>query len=65
VVLTGMGDDGTEGARALRAAGADVLTESESTAVVFGMPRSVQEAGLSSAEAPIQDMAELVMKYVK
>lgn len=65
VVLTGMGDDGTAGARALKAAGADVLTESESTAVVFGMPRSVQEARLSTAEAGIQDMAELVMKYVK
>jgi two-component system chemotaxis response regulator CheB len=64
VVLTGMGDDGTEGARALRAAGATVLTESESSCVVFGMPRSVREAGLSSAEAPIQEMAELLRKHV-
>jgi two-component system chemotaxis response regulator CheB len=64
VVLTGMGDDGTEGARVLRAAGANVLTEAEASCVVYGMPRSVKEAGLSSAEAPIQEMAELVRKHV-
>jgi two-component system, chemotaxis family, protein-glutamate methylesterase/glutaminase len=64
VVLTGMGDDGTEGARALRAAGATILTESESSCVVYGMPRSVKESGLSSADAPIQQMNELILKHL-
>jgi two-component system, chemotaxis family, protein-glutamate methylesterase/glutaminase len=64
VVLTGMGDDGTAGARALRAAGAPVLTESESSCVVHGMPRAVKEAGLSSAEAPLEDMARLIAAYL-
>lgn len=62
-VLTGMGDDGLEGARAIRAAGGRVLTESESSCVVYGMPRSVDEAGLSSGNVPIEKMAaELVRR---
>ena len=45
VVLTGMGDDGLRGARAIVAAGGRVLTEAEATCVVYGMPRVVKEAG--------------------
>src|SRR5687767_5626167 len=36
-ILTGMGEDGTEGARAIKAAGGLVLAEDESTCVVYGM----------------------------
>ena len=58
VVLTGMGDDGLIGARAIREAGGDILTEAEASCVVYGMPRVVMEAGLSAAEVPLQQMAE-------
>lgn len=57
VVLTGMGDDGLKGARAIVAAGGQVITEAESSCVVYGMPRVVKEAGLSSAEVPLGAMA--------
>jgi two-component system chemotaxis response regulator CheB len=57
VVLTGMGEDGLIGSRAIRAAGGQVLTEAESSCVVYGMPRSVKEAGLSVAEVPLDRMA--------
>ncbi len=57
VVLTGMGDDGLEGSRAIRAAGGEVLTETESSCVVYGMPRAVWEARLATAEAPLSRMA--------
>lgn len=57
VVLTGMGDDGLVGARAIRAAGGVLLAEAESSCVVYGMPRCVYEAGLASGVAPIQGMA--------
>jgi two-component system, chemotaxis family, protein-glutamate methylesterase/glutaminase len=60
VVLTGMGSDGLAGARAIRTAGGQVLTESAQSCVVYGMPRSVFEAGLSSAAAPIERMASLI-----
>jgi two-component system chemotaxis response regulator CheB len=62
VVLTGMGDDGLQGARAIRAAGGEVVTEAEASCVVYGMPRSVDEAGLSSAKASISVMAQTILQ---
>jgi two-component system, chemotaxis family, protein-glutamate methylesterase/glutaminase len=64
VVLTGMGSDGAEGARVVRSSGGHVLTESEASCVVYGMPRAVVEAGLSNGDAAIGDMAELIAKYL-
>jgi two-component system chemotaxis response regulator CheB len=62
VVLTGMGDDGLQGARAIRAAGGELVTEAEASCVVYGMPRCVDEAGLSSASAPISEMAQTILQ---
>lgn len=45
VVLTGMGDDGMAGAKAIRAAGGTVIAESEETAIVYGMPGAAKRAG--------------------
>ncbi len=53
IVLTGMGDDGTRGAQALKGAGGVILTEAEETCVVFGMPRSINEAGLTDIIRPL------------
>lgn len=64
VVLTGMGDDGAAGSRALVDAGGTVLTEAESSCVVYGMPRAVREAGASAAEAPIDAMADLILRHL-
>ena len=61
VVLTGMGSDGLAGARAIRRRGGRVVTESESSAIVYGMPRAVHEAGLATAEAPLSLMAEAIL----
>ena len=47
IVMTGMGSDGREGAAWIKAKGGTVLTEAEETCVVYGMPRSIVEAGLS------------------
>ena len=62
VVLTGMGNDGTVGARAIRERGGSILTESESSCVVYGMPRSVVEAGLSDQQAPLESIASLLVR---
>ncbi|MET0605924.1 MAG: chemotaxis-specific protein-glutamate methyltransferase CheB [Beijerinckiaceae bacterium] len=61
VVLTGMGADGLEGARALVSAGARVYAQSEETSVVWGMPRAIARAGLASEiGAPAELAASLV-----
>jgi two-component system chemotaxis response regulator CheB len=65
VVLTGMGDDGLVGARAIHAAGGTVLTEAESSCVVYGMPRVVAEAGLSAASAPLEGLVPLLERHVR
>jgi hypothetical protein len=61
VVLTGMGSDGAAGALAIKAVGGRVLTEAASTCVVYGMPRSVVEAGASFASAPLHEMPALIL----
>jgi two-component system chemotaxis response regulator CheB len=53
VILTGMGHDGTEGARAIAAAGGGVIAQDEATSVVWGMPGSAAQAGVCSAVLPL------------
>jgi two-component system chemotaxis response regulator CheB len=60
-----MGEDGLVGSRAIRAAGGTVLTESESSCVVYGMPRAVKEAGLSSGSTSLQGMVSLLGRHVR
>jgi two-component system chemotaxis response regulator CheB len=57
VVLTGMGNDGTGGAAAIVAAGGNVIAQDEATSVVWGMPRSVAQAGLCAAVLPLGEIA--------
>jgi two-component system, chemotaxis family, protein-glutamate methylesterase/glutaminase len=64
VVLTGMGDDGVEGARAIAAAGGALLTESAATCVVHGMPRSVDEAGLGAVSVSLDRIAMEIVRRV-
>lgn len=62
VVLTGMGDDGTAGSGAVVAAGGRVITQSAATCVVYGMPRSVVEAGFSDEAVDIGDMPAAILR---
>lgn len=64
VVLTGMGDDGTRGARKIHAAGGEILTEAESSCVVYGMPRCVVEAGLSRESVRIEGIAAAIARHI-
>ncbi len=61
VVLTGMGSDGTAGAAWVKAQGGRVFTEAEESCVVYGMPRSVAEAGLSDGAVPLDQMAATIL----
>jgi two-component system chemotaxis response regulator CheB len=64
VVLTGMGEDGLQGSRALTEAGAWIFTESISSCVVYGMPRAVAEAGLSRRSFTLSEMAPAIAAFV-
>lgn len=62
VVMTGMGADGRDGAAWIKARGGQVVTEAEQSCVVYGMPRSVVETGLSDAAAPLETMFEVILE---
>ena len=62
VVLTGMGKDGLDGARAVKKAGGRVLVEAESTCVVYGMPRAVAEAGLADEILPLDELPAAIAR---
>jgi two-component system chemotaxis response regulator CheB len=64
VVMTGMGSDGREGAAWIKSKGGSVITEAEETCVIYGMPRSVAEAGLSDAAVPLSRMANAIMERI-
>ncbi|MFW6415537.1 MAG: protein-glutamate methylesterase/protein-glutamine glutaminase [Thermodesulfobacteriota bacterium] len=59
-ILTGMGNDGLEGIRLLKEKKGRVLAQSDSTCIVYGMPRAVVEAGLVDEIVDIQEMAEAI-----
>ncbi len=64
VVMTGMGEDGREGAAWVKAQGGTVLTESEASCIIYGMPRSVVEAGLSDAAYSLSNMAQAIVERI-
>jgi two-component system chemotaxis response regulator CheB len=61
VVLTGMGNDGSRGVKAIKGAGGEVLAEAEESAVVFGMPREAIATGLVDKVAPLERMAKEII----
>jgi two-component system, chemotaxis family, protein-glutamate methylesterase/glutaminase len=64
IVMTGMGSDGREGAAWIKAKGGTVLTESEASCVVYGMPRSIVEAGLSDGDVMLDQMADALLARI-
>ncbi len=62
VVMTGMGMDGRQGAAWIKAQGGIIWTEAEETCVVYGMPRAVDEAGLSDRSLPLTQLAQALQE---
>ena len=57
IVLTGMGDDGIMGLKAVRKAAGRIIVQNEATSVVFGMPAAAIAAGLADMTLPIDVIA--------
>ncbi len=64
VVLTGMGHDGRDGCRSLKAAGATVIVQDEETSVVWGMPGAVAQAGLADEQLALDDVGDRIASLV-
>jgi two-component system chemotaxis response regulator CheB len=64
LVMTGMGADGLDGARAVHARGGVVMAQDEASSAVWGMPGKVTEAGIASATLPLAAIAEALNKRV-
>jgi two-component system chemotaxis response regulator CheB len=65
VILTGMGHDGLAGSRAVVEAGGAVIAQDEASAVVWGMPGAVVQAGLAAAVAPIEEVAPQILAFTR
>ena len=64
VVMTGMGRDGLEGARALREAGGTVLAQDQASSTAFGMPGSVIGGGHADFVLPLATLAPALISLV-
>ena len=62
IVMTGMGQDGFVGAKELKAAGAEIVTQDEASSVVWGMPGYVTNAGLSEQVLPLNQIAQYIAR---
>jgi len=65
LVLTGMGTDGTNGARDVVSAGGSIIAQDESTSVVWGMPGSAANAGVCSAVLPLEEIGPKVVRLFR
>jgi two-component system, chemotaxis family, protein-glutamate methylesterase/glutaminase len=64
VVLTGMGNDGAAGAKAVRAAGGYVLAQDEATSTIFGMPAEAIKVGAVDEVLPLEEISAAIEKHV-
>jgi two-component system chemotaxis response regulator CheB len=64
VVLTGMGSDGLDGARAVYDRGGLVLAQDEASSAVWGMPGRVAESGIASAVLPLDGLAREINQKI-
>ncbi len=62
VIMTGMGNDGAEGCRIMKRAGAPIVAQDQATCVVFGMPREPVEQGIADVVAPLDRIAHEIVR---
>ena len=65
VILTGMGCDGREGMRRIKQNGGYCIAQDEATCVVYGMPKSVVDAGLADEICPLPQIADAIEAAVR
>jgi two-component system, chemotaxis family, protein-glutamate methylesterase/glutaminase len=64
VILTGMGNDGMVGVRTIKQKGGYNITQTEQSCVVYGMPRAVDEQGLSDEQLDLNGIANRIRQLM-
>ncbi len=65
VIMTGMGSDGCEGMKKIKAQGGYSIAQNEESCVVYGMPKAVVDAGLADEIQPLTKIAEAIVEAVR
>jgi two-component system chemotaxis response regulator CheB len=64
VILTGMGHDGQQGMKAIKAVNGRTIAQDEATCVVYGMPKAVVDNGLADKIVPLENIAGEIANMV-
>ena len=64
VIMTGMGSDGSKGLVEMKNNGSIVIAQDEASCTVFGMPKEPIETGIADVIAPLDRIAEEIVKTV-
>ena len=65
IILTGMGQDGADGLLSMRKRGAYTIGQDEETSVVYGMPMVAHKIGAVVTQAPIDNIAQILLRHLK
>ncbi|HPK40878.1 MAG TPA: CheB methylesterase domain-containing protein, partial [Candidatus Cloacimonadota bacterium] len=65
VIMTGMGSDGMNGVKYLKNTGCYSITQTEDSCVVYGMPRAVDEAGLTDESVHLDNLSTRIYSLIK
>jgi two-component system chemotaxis response regulator CheB len=65
IILTGMGQDGAEGLKAMHEAGAYTIAQNKETCAVFGMPAVAIELGAVEQIEPPAEIADTLIRLVQ
>jgi len=64
VILTGMGHDGLDGMKAIKAAKGRTIVQDEQTCIVYGMPKAVADAGYADKIIPLSGVVGEILNMV-
>ena len=61
--MTGMGNDGVDGIKAMKVRGATVIAQNEATSIVYGMPKAAKESGIVDRVVGLSNIAHEIRSF--
>ena len=65
IIMTGMGRDGADGCEALSKTGAYIITQSQESCTIYGMPKAVEDLGIQNEVLDLDDIAPFIVKSAR